>query len=230
MKKFVVPCLLTALVLAATCEKAPSPENPGATLDADTSYAFGMLMAREFALPGVTFDYQALVEGYKAMLQGETKFSQEEALAKLQPVLVAAMEGQTQELRETEERFLAANGMKPGITVTPSGLQYEALSPGEGKRPGPESTVRVHYEGTLVDGTVFDSSYARGEPAEFFLSGVIPGWVEGIQLMNVGSAFRFYIPSSLGYGPQGMEGGIPPYSTLIFKVELLAILDGEGAD
>ena len=120
------------------------------------------------------------------------------------------------------EQFLAENALKDGVKVTDSGLQYEVLRMGKGAKPAATSTVKVHYEGTLIDGTVFDSSIQRGEPIEFPLNGVIKGWTEGLQLMPVGSKFRFYIPQELGYGAQS-AGSIPPYSTLIFEVELLGI-------
>lgn len=120
------------------------------------------------------------------------------------------------------EQFLAENKLKQGVKVTESGLQYEVLKMGKGPKPTAESTVKVHYEGKLIDGTVFDSSIERGEPIEFPLSGVIKGWTEGLQLMPVGSKFRLYIPQELGYGAQ-TAGSIPPYSTLIFEVELLGI-------
>ncbi len=120
------------------------------------------------------------------------------------------------------EQFLAENALKDGVKVTDTGLQYEVLRMGKGAKPAATSTVKVHYEGTLIDGTVFDSSIQRGEPIEFPLNGVIKGWTEGLQLMPVGSKFRFYIPQELGYGAQS-AGSIPPYSTLIFEVELLGI-------
>jgi FKBP-type peptidyl-prolyl cis-trans isomerase len=121
------------------------------------------------------------------------------------------------------ERFLAANQLKEGVQVTESGLQYEVLTMGSGPKPQATDRVKVHYHGTLIDGTVFDSSVERGEPAEFGLNQVIKGWTEGLQLMPVGSKFRFYIPQELGYGERA-TGSIPPYSTLIFDVELLEIL------
>ena len=126
--------------------------------------------------------------------------------------------------RQAGEKFLAENAKKAGVTITASGLQYEVITPGTGRKPKATDTVRCHYEGTLIDGTVFDSSYARNEPAAFGLNQVIAGWTEGLQLMNEGAKFRFYIPFNLGYGAQGAGGSIPPYAALIFDVELLEVL------
>lgn len=120
--------------------------------------------------------------------------------------------------------FLEANGKREGVTTTKSGLQYEVLTPGKGERsPKATDTVVCHYEGRLVSGKVFDSSYERNQPAEFGLNQVIPGWTEGLQLMNEGAKFRFYIPYLLGYGEQGAGPSIPPYSTLVFDVELISV-------
>jgi FKBP-type peptidyl-prolyl cis-trans isomerase FklB len=122
------------------------------------------------------------------------------------------------------EQFLAENAKKAGINVTKSGLQYEVLSEGTGKQPKATDTVRCHYEGRLIDGTVFDSSYKRNEPADFGLQQVIAGWTEGVQLMKEGSKFRFYIPYMLAYGEGGAGAMIPPFSALVFDVELIKVL------
>ncbi|GIZ13627.1 FKBP-type peptidyl-prolyl cis-trans isomerase [Pseudomonas sp. NCCP-436] len=119
--------------------------------------------------------------------------------------------------------YLAENAKREGVTVLPSGLQYEVLVAGGGARPSRDDHVRTHYHGTLIDGTVFDSSYERGQPAEFPVGGVIAGWVEALQLMNAGSKWRLHVPSELAYGAQGV-GSIPPHSVLVFDVELLEIL------
>ena len=134
----------------------------------------------------------------------------------------AAEKGKT--AKADGEKFLAENAKKAGVTVTKSGLQYEVLSEGSGKHPKATDTVRCHYHGTLIDGTVFDSSYQRGEPCEFGLNQVIAGWTEGVQLMKEGAKYRFYIPYQLAYGERGAGASIPPCAALIFDVELLKVL------
>jgi FKBP-type peptidyl-prolyl cis-trans isomerase FklB len=126
--------------------------------------------------------------------------------------------------KEKGEKFLAENAKKSGVKVTPSGLQYEVIKEGTGPKPTAENTVKVHYHGTTIDGEVFDSSVDRGEPATFPLNGVIKGWTEGLQLMNVGSKYKFYIPSELAYGARQAGQKIGPNSTLVFEVELLEIV------
>lgn len=128
--------------------------------------------------------------------------------------------------KEDGEVFLAENAKNDYITVTASGLQYEILKEGNGAKPaGPQSTVEVNYRGTFIDGKEFDSSFKRGETIEFQLNQVIAGWTEGVQLMNIGSRYRFYIPYQLGYGERGAGGVIPPYSALIFEVDLISVTD-----
>jgi len=129
-----------------------------------------------------------------------------------------------QQKMEEGKKFLDENGQRPEVTTLPSGLQYEVLTEGTGKKPaGPSSMVTVHYEGKLIDGNVFDSSYKRNQPATFGLNQVISGWTEGLQLMSEGSKYRLFIPYHLGYGERGAGGAIPPYATLIFDVELLGV-------
>ena len=127
------------------------------------------------------------------------------------------------EAKTAGEQFLAENAKREGVKTTASGLQYEVLEATIGQKPKATDTVRVHYEGTLIDGTVFDSSYKRGESIAFPLNGVIAGWTEGLQLMSVGSKYKFFIPYQLAYGERGAGGSIPPYAALIFTVELLGI-------
>ena len=126
--------------------------------------------------------------------------------------------------KEAGEKYLAENAKKDGVVTLPSGLQYQVLKEGDGKKPSAKDTVRCHYEGFLIDGTVFDSSVQRGEPAEFGLQLVIAGWTEGLQLMQEGAKYRFFIPYRLGYGESGAAGTIPPFAALIFDVELIKVI------
>ncbi len=126
--------------------------------------------------------------------------------------------------KEAGEKYLAENAKKDGVIVLPSGLQYEVLTEGTGKQPKATDNVKCHYEGFLTDGTVFDSSVQRGEPAVFPLNGVIAGWTEGVQLMKEGAKYRFHIPYNLAYGEAGAAGAIPPYAALIFDVELIEVM------
>ena len=137
----------------------------------------------------------------------------------LQEKLKAMMQKNTEE----QEKFLQDNAAKEGVVTLPSGLQYLILNNGNGEKPGPVTMVTVHYEGSLVNGKIFDSSYKRGQPATFGVHQVISGWTEALQLMPVGSKWRLFIPSSLGYGARGAGGAIPPHATLIFDVELLSM-------
>ena len=195
------------------------------TFDKDASYALGLNIGSGMKGDSLSPDLDEFMKGLKdGLAGGETRFSVEEAQSKIQSAFTALMEKRGERQQQAEVDFLAENSKKPGVTVTESGLQYEVISEGSGAKPAAESTVRVHYKGTLNDGTVFDSSYDRGEPAEFPLNGVIAGWTEGIQLMSVGSNYRFFIPSELGYGSQGAGQRIPPYSPLIFEVELIDIV------
>ena len=141
----------------------------------------------------------------------------------LQTYFTAAQEKLSADKKSEGEKFLSENAKNPAVQTTASGLQYIVLKDTVGAKPGATDKVKVHYEGTLIDGTKFDSSYDRGEPIDFPLNQVIPGWTEGIQLMSVGSKYKFYIPYQLAYGEQGAGGVIPPFSTLIFTVELLGI-------
>ena len=127
-------------------------------------------------------------------------------------------------LKAEGEQYLAENAKKPGVVILPSGLQYQVLREGNGKKPKATDSVRCHYEGMLVDGTLFDSSIQRGEPATFPLNGVIAGWTEGLQLMQEGAKYRFFIPYHLGYGERGAGGSIPPFAALVFDVELIEVV------
>lgn len=152
------------------------------------------------------------------MQYGEKELNYEEFKAGIDLVL-----NMSAKAKEEGEKFLAENAKREGVKTTASGLQYEVLEATIGQKPKATDTVRVHYEGTLIDGTVFDSSYKRGESIAFPLNGVIKGWTEGLQLMSVGSKYKFFIPYQLAYGERGAGASIPPYAALIFTVELLGI-------
>jgi FKBP-type peptidyl-prolyl cis-trans isomerase len=232
MRKMALAAFLALSVLGVCNAEGVSDRNSGGadtyggSGDADTSYAFGVALGSDFRQAGLSFDYDALVQGLQDSLEGrETRISLEEAIPLIQAALQDGMAKKAEENRQRGVEFLAENGRKPEVLTTPSGLQYEVVSEGTGPKPQASDTVSVHYEGTLINGEVFDSSYARNEPTEFALEEVIPGWTEGIQLMSVGGTYRFFIPSGLAYGEQGYGNIIPANSTLIFKVELLEIVE-----
>ncbi len=198
------------------------------------SYALGLNIGSQLSQAGIKDELQSadFAAGVMDMLQKkQPQISLQEAqdvlntfFTELQEKQQAAAAEAGKAAREEGEKFLAENGKKAGITTTASGLQYEVLTEGTGKQPKASDTVRCHYEGRLLDGTVFDSSYRRGEPADFGLRQVIAGWTEGVQLMKEGAKFRFYIPYNLAYGERGAGSDIPPYAALIFDVELVKVL------
>ena len=189
------------------------------------SYALGLIIGNN--LKGMNIEGLLTTEFTRAVeqvLNGEkTEMTEVQAQGLVQDFLREQQEVAGKAAREAGEQFLAENAKREGVTVTASGLQYEVLTPALGVKPVATDTVSCHYEGRLTDGTVFDSSYRRGEPASFPLHGVIRGWTEGLQLMSIGSKFRFFIPFELAYGAQGAGGSIPPYAALVFDVELLGI-------
>jgi FKBP-type peptidyl-prolyl cis-trans isomerase FkpA len=219
-------CLFT--VLPALWARGLAGDSERVRDQAETSYAMGMLIGEDLKQMGMPVNYGAFLRGFRDVMENnETSLSRDEAMRMIQEAYEAAMLSRAEENLEKQRAFLEENGRREGVSTTGTGLQYEVISTGPGgERPGPADTVRVNYEGSLLDGTVFDSSYDWGEPAEFPLQGVIPGMAEGIQLMTVGSACRLYIPSGLAYGDEG-GGVIPPGSLLIFDVELLEILPPE---
>ena len=192
--------------------------------DAKVSYGLGMMIGERILKQYGEIDYDLLIEAMKAQKAGEdTLISMEEAQAALQAKQQEEAEVAAMEAGKKGATFLEENKAREGVSVTESGLQYEVIEAADGPKPSLDDTVSVHYVGTLMDGTEFDSSIARGEPASFPLKGVIPGWTEGLQLMNVGSKFRFVIPSDLAYGDRGAGQQIGPGETLVFEVELLEI-------
>ncbi|AYC34346.1 FKBP-type peptidyl-prolyl cis-trans isomerase [Pseudomonas cavernae] len=192
------------------------------------SYGIGRQLGdqlRDNPPPGVSLD--AVLAGLSDAFNGQASRVSQDALTASFRVIREVMQAEAQAKADAAaaagRAFLVENAQRAGITQLPSGLQYEVLTAGEGAKPSREDSVRTHYHGTLIDGTVFDSSYERGQPAEFPVGGVIAGWVEALQLMNTGSKWRLYVPSELAYGGQA-AGSIPPHSVLIFDVELLEIL------
>lgn len=223
----VAACATLALAACGGSEAALDTE------DQQASYAIGLDMGNSLAPAGDLLDLDAFMKGIQdAMTEAEPAMDQEQLQAALQGFSERVRETQMAEMealgevnREAGEAYLETNAAREEVTVTESGLQYEVLEPGDGPSPTDDDQVTIHYRGTLVDGTEFDSSYERGEPATFGVGGVIPGFSEGLKLMNVGSRYRFVIPSDLGYGPQGAGGDIGPDATLIFEVELLEIVE-----
>jgi len=212
----------TTIVLAAcggekSAETAPVSAAPAAetatleSLDQRLSYIVGENMASQFKRDGIQLDVNALSMAVKDVQAGsESRLSEEDKQSTIAEIQQRGQEQQKAELealaaknKADGEAYMAENGKKDGVVTTASGLQYKEVTAGEGEAPAAEDTVTVHYKGTLIDGTVFDSSYERGEPATFPVSGVIPGWVEALQLMNVGDKFELTIPSDLAYGPGG---------------------------
>jgi FKBP-type peptidyl-prolyl cis-trans isomerase FklB len=197
-----------------------------------TSYAIGMDIGANFKRQELDLDMKALAAGIADTLAGKTQLTAieaKEAISDFRAQLMAKMQEKEKVAVEKNakdgEAFLAANGKKEGVKTTASGLQYKVLKAGDGKGKSPKATdtVKVHYHGTLIDGSVFDSSVERGEPISFPLNGVIAGWTEGLQLMKEGDKYQFVIPGKLAYGEESPSPKIGPNSTLVFDVELLAI-------
>ncbi len=199
------------------------------------SYTVGMDIGNSLSEQGLELDLDLLVEAIRASYSGEeTRLTQEEALAERDRFMQQRQQELEQERSQDAQRnleegqaFLAENRDREGVTETESGLQYRVIEEGEGASPAATDQVTVHYRGTLLNGTEFDSSYARGEPATFALNQVIPGWTEGVQLMSEGAKYEFFIPADLAYGEQGRPGPIGPNSTLIFEVELISVNGGD---
>jgi FKBP-type peptidyl-prolyl cis-trans isomerase FklB len=216
--------LVTTPVLAAETQQLKTQKDK-------VSYVVGLDMGNSLKRNMIDVDLEILVTGIKDALSGAkplmTEQEMKETITALQKDLQAKQQEQTKALAEKNkkegEAFLAENKKKQGVITMPSGLQYKILTDGKGKSPKATDTVTVNYKGTLIDGTEFDSSYKRGQPATFAVNGVIPGWTEALQLMKEGSKWQMFIPSNLAYGERGAGGAIGPNAVLIFEVELISI-------
>lgn len=209
------------------------------TAKEQASYMIGMDMGKSLKPIKDEIDLDTIMKAARTVMDdGKPLMTDEQAEqvkqafgARMQAKMQAEAEAAAKKNLAEGEAFLAANAKKPGVKTTASGLEYEVITEGKGPKPKADDTVRVHYKGSLLDGTVFDSSYDRKEPAVFSLQQVAPGWAEGVQLMPVGSKYKLWIPAKLGYGEQGTPGGpIPPNATLVFEVELLDIVKPDAAD
>jgi len=189
------------------------------------SYSVAVMIGSNMSMQGFeSLDLEAFSAGIEDVFNDQPlKIEKDQAQMIVQQFIQKGMEEKTRKAREEGTAFLAENKTKEGVKETASGLQYKIVQEGNGKSPTASDNVTVHYTGKLVDGTVFDSSVQRGEPATFGLSQVIPGWTEGLQLLKEGGKAILYIPSDLGYGERGAGGQIPPHSTLIFEVELIKV-------
>ncbi len=229
--------VLTGVIalMLGSCAKSSFKNAKISSREDSLSYAFGIVNYNALKTDSLSLDPSLVA---KAMLDGKNEkplMADDVARAFIMSFINEREAAKAAKLAETNketykeyiaqnEAFLAANKVKPGVTTTASGLQYEVIKMGTGPKPTAENTVKVHYVGTLIDGTEFDSSIKRNEPAQFPVSGVIPGWTEALQLMPVGSKFKICIPQTIAYGATGAGTIIKPYSTLIFEVELLEIM------
>lgn len=226
-KKFIGAAALMVTMAYGCQESVPAIET-----DMDrVSYAIGYDIGRSIQGEQIEgLDLDVMFRGMKDAATGEGVMTDDEMMEALMKFQQDMMDRQQREARERGENnlsegriFLDMNAQREDVNVTSSGLQYRVVEEGSGPRPGPTSEVTVHYRGTLIDGTEFDSSFSRGEPASFPLNRVIPGWTEGLQLMREGATYEFFIPSELGYGERGTQGLIGPNAVLIFEVQLISI-------
>ena len=253
MKKYALPLALVGLVSLQACNQqsagtdstaAAEPAAAEVALDSTQqrlSYGIAFGLGQRMAQDGMPMDIDAFIAGFRDGATGETgRMSQEEIASEMQAYqekMVAEQQAAQAELADANlaaaTTYLEENKAREGVVVTESGLQYEVLEAGEGATPGPEDTVEVHYTGTLIDGTEFDSSHKRGQTVTFGVGQVIAGWTEALQLMPVGSKYKLHIPPELGYGAGGAGQMIGPNSALVFEVELVSIpsqAEGEAAE
>lgn len=234
-RNLILSALFASLVLGsawAQDAKSPAPEPKLDSVIQKGSYAIGLSLGSQLGREGVDPDVDALLAGLRDGIAGKEsripKKELQEVMAAFERDVAARMETRKKEaaaknLKDGKE-FLAKNATRKGVTTLKSGLQYEVLADGQGAIPKATDSVRTHYKGTLLDGRVFDSSYDRGEPAEFEVGGVIKGWIEALQMMKVGSKWKLYVPAELAYGESGAGGVIGPNAVLIFEVELMDIV------
>ena len=222
MKKSFIICLMATFIGISTNIKAQETM----TQEERISYALGANIGESFKQQDIDVVMDKFIQGFTDGKAGQNKFSQaemEQVFQEFQKMMQTKQNSVMDEEKAKGAAFLAENKKKDGVIETPSGLQYKVVKMGTGAKPSATDRVKVHYHGTLIDGTVFDSSVERGQPITFGLNQVIAGWTEGVQLMPVGSKFIFYIPSNLAYGDRAAGDKIKPGSTLIFEVELLDI-------
>ena len=217
---------IATLGLSSCCNSNTQTSVSMKTEKDTASFHMGCFYGRNMVQSGMEdLDMKAIIAGMNAILQKKDAPNDMEIRMYLNKYAQKAMMAKAEKTLKEGQKFLEENAKKSGVKTTESGLQYKIEKEGTGPMPADTSVVKVHYKGTLLDGTQFDSSYDRGEPAEFPLNRVIKGWTEALQLMPVGSKWTLYIPSNLAYGPQGTRSGIGPNETLIFEVELLEIVD-----
>lgn len=220
MKRLLLISTVAGAVVMAGCTKK---------LDTDTkkaSYAIGQQIGTNLKNQNIEFDSEVVAMALKDAQKGESKLDKEgmqAAMMKLQEMAMKKQQEEAENNLKKSQAFLDGNKSQPGVQTTASGLQYQVITEGKGAMPSDDDTVKCHYTGTLISGEKFDSSVDRGQPAEFPVKGVIPGWTEALKLMKVGSKLKLFIPPNLAYGAQGRPG-IPPNSALIFEVELLDIV------
>ncbi len=232
MKNSIIYLMVVGLLIATTsCQQGGTKDVKLETTVDSVSYAIGLLVGQNNlnnltkAPGGKDLDVTIMSAAFaEASAKGELKMTEEDANKMLQTYFQAAGKKEAQENLEEGNAFLEKNKARKGVITTESGLQYEILKEGKGPKPTKQDKVKVNYHGTLIDGTVFDSSVDRGEPATFGVGQVIKGWTEALQLMPVGSKWKVYIPANLAYGERGAGGDIGPNETLIFEVELLEIV------